>query len=105
MGIIVRVIQQFDPNHEHEFMALEQKFYELEKIRADFPKGKRMQPISGSEPVNTLIWQCEFTDIEAAYNALNFFEGDNEHEVLFRQQAIFMKNIRIEFYKTLDFGG
>jgi mannosyltransferase OCH1-like enzyme len=103
MGIIMRIIQQFDPGHEHEFMTLEKKFDELEKKRADFPKGKRMQPISADEPINTLIWQYEFPDIETAYKALDFFNGDEEHEVLFRQQVIFMTKVRIEFYKSLDF--
>lgn len=99
----MRIIQQFDPSHENEFMALEKKFDELEKRRPDFPKGERMQPISADEPVNTLIWQYEFPDIETAYKTLNFFNGDKEHEILFRQQVGFMKNVRIEFYKTLDF--
>ena len=99
----MRIIQQFDPSHEHEFMTLEKKFDELEKRRQDFPKGKRMQPVSANEPVNTLIWQYEFPDIETAYKALDFFNGDEEHEVLFRQQVIFMKKVRIEFYKSLDY--
>ena len=103
MGIVMRIIQQFDPSHEPEFMALEQKFDELEKKRPDYPKGKRMQPVSAHEPVNTLIWQYEFPDMEAAYKALNFFSGDEGHETLFRQQVTYMKEIRVEFYKTLDF--
>jgi hypothetical protein len=103
MGIVMRIIQQFDPSHEQEFMALEQKFDELEKKRSDYPKGKRMQPISASEPVNTLIWQYEFPDIETAYKTLDFFSGDEGHEMLFRQQVEFMKMVKIEFYKTLDF--
>ncbi len=103
MGIIMRIIQQFEPSQENEFMILEKKFDELEKKRTDFPKGKRMQPISANEPVNTLIWQYEFPDIETAYKTLDFFNGNEEHELLFRQQVVFMKNVRIEFYKTLDF--
>ena len=103
MGIVMRIIQQFDPAHEDEFMALEQKFDELEKKRPDYPRGKRMQPVSSVEPVNSLIWQCEFPDIETAFMALNFFNGDEGHETLYRQQVEFMKTIRIEFYKTLDF--
>ena len=103
MGIVMRIIQQFDPGHEDDFMALERKFAELEKRRPDFPRGKRMQPVSSAEPVNTLIWQCEFPEIETAFMALNFFDGDKEHDALFKQQVVFMKNIRIEFYKTLDF--
>jgi hypothetical protein len=62
-----------------------------------------MQPISANEPVNTLIWQYEFPDIEMAYETLDFFRGDEGHEVLFRKQVAYMKEIRIEFYKTLDF--
>lgn len=103
MGIVMRILQQFEPNHEQEFMALEKKFDELEKQRPDYPKGKRMQPISANEPVNTLIWQYEFPDIEMAYKTLDFFSGDDGHEVLFRKQVAYMKEIRIEFYKTLDF--
>jgi len=61
-----------------------------------------MQPISVREPVNTLIWQCEFPDIETAYKTLNFFNDDEGHEWLFRQQVPYMKEIRTEFYKTND---
>jgi len=103
MGVVMRIIQQFDPAKEGQFMELEQKFADLEKKRPDFPKGKRMQPVSSAEPVNTLIWQSEFPDIETAFMALNFFNGDEAHEALYRQQVELMKSIRIEFYKTLDF--
>lgn len=103
MSIVMRIIQRFDPARENEFMALERKFDELEKKRPDFPKGKRMQPISAAEPVNSLIWQCEFPDMESAVMALNFFEGDEGHEKLYKQQVEYMNSIRIEFYKTLDF--
>jgi len=103
MSIVMRIIQQFDPAREHEFMALEKKFAELEKNRPDFPKGKRMQPVSAAEPVNSLIWQCEFPNIETAFMTLNFFNGDEGHETLFKQQVEFMNKVRIEFYKTLDF--
>ena len=60
MGIIMRIIQQFDPADEQEFMDLEQKFDELELKRPDFPRGKRMQPISSDVPVNSLIWQQKY---------------------------------------------
>jgi mannosyltransferase OCH1-like enzyme len=103
MGIVMRIIQQFDPCHENEFMTLEKKFDELEKKRPDYPKGQRMQPISSGEPVNTLIWQYEFADIDSAYNTLNFFTGDVGHEILFKQQVIYIKEVRVEFFKILDF--
>ncbi len=103
MGIVMRIIQQFDPCHEEEFMKLEKNFHELEIRRPDYPKGKRMQPISGGEHLHTLIWQYEFADIATAYNTLNFFNGDEGHDVLFRKQVSYIKNVKIEFYKTLDF--
>ena len=103
MGVIMRIIQQFDPGYEKEFMTLEKKFDELEKNQPAFPKGKRMQPVSAGEPVNTLIWQCEFPDIETAYKTLDFFNGNENHEILYRQQVPFIKQIKIEFYKSLDF--
>lgn len=103
MAILMRIIQQFDPAHEKEFMALEKKFDELEKKRPDFPSGRRMQPVSSSFPVNSLIWQCEFPDIAAAYNTLTFFNDDHEHEKLFREQSPLMKDVKIEFYNILEF--
>jgi len=103
MSITMRIMQQFDPIKENEFMELEKKFAELEKNRPDYPKGKRMQPISAAEPCNTLIWQCEFDDIESAYKVLDFFNGDEAHEKLFEKQAPFFKQVKIEFYKNLDY--
>jgi hypothetical protein len=102
MSITMRIMQQFDATHENEFMELEKKFAELERERPDYPIGKRMQPISASEPCNTLIWQYEFPDIESAYKVLDFFSDDNAHEALFKQQLPYFKQVKIEFYKNLD---
>ncbi|MEO8473807.1 MAG: hypothetical protein ABI477_16520, partial [Chryseolinea sp.] len=93
MGVVMRIIQQFDPAMEEEFMKLEQQFHELEKRNTDYPKGKRMQPISGGEPSNTLIWEYEFSDLETAYKTLNFFIDDSRHEELFHKQVKMMKMI------------
>ena len=103
MSITLRIVQQFDPVHETEFMALEKKFAELEAARPDYPKGTRMQPISAGEPCNTLIWQHEFPDIQSAYEVLDFFSGDEAHEALFEKQLPYFKQTKIEFYKNLDF--
>ena len=80
MPVIMRILQTFDARHEEEFMAMEKKFAELEAKRPDYPNGTRLQPISSTEPCNTLVWQCEFPDIETAYKTLDFFHGDDEHE-------------------------
>ena len=103
MSVIMRIIQQYEPQYENEFMALEKKFHELEKGRPDFPKGKRMQPISSQEPTNSLIWQYEFPDMDSAYKTLSFFKGDDEHELLFKNQVPYIKNVRIEFFNSLEF--
>ncbi len=103
MKVVMRIIQEFIPEHESEFMALEQKFFELENLRDDFPDGKRMQPVSSAVPVNSLIWEGEFPDIETAYKTLNFFDKDEAHGVLFKQQVKFMNNVKVEFYNVLDF--
>ena len=50
MGVTMRIIQRFDPRYEREFMELEREFARLEGERPDYPKGRRMQPISACEP-------------------------------------------------------
>jgi hypothetical protein len=102
MSITARVIQQFDFQHESEFMELEKKFEELEAQRPDFPKGgRRMQPIAGPEWKNTLIWECEFPSLDAAQQFLDFCATDSEHDELFRRQLPFFKCVRVEFYRNL----
>ena len=101
MGITMRLVQQFDPAHEREFKELERQFAELAARRSDYPKGRRMQPIAGAEPNNTLIWEREFPDLEAAHRALDFFRGDAEHEALFIQQSPLLRQVRVEFYQNL----
>ena len=103
MSVTMRIMQEFDPSKEDEFMKWEKKFAELEATRPDYPKGKRMQPISAGQPCNTLIWQCEFPDIDSAYKTLDFFSGDEAHEALLREQESLFKQVKIEFYKNLEF--
>lgn len=103
MSITMQIIQQFDASKEREFMKLEKKFAELESSRTGYPKGKRMQPISAKESCNSIIWQCEFPNIQAAYEVLNFFQDDGSHEKLLVDQLPFFKQVKIEFYKNLDF--
>jgi hypothetical protein len=103
MSVTMRIVQQFDAPNEAAFMDLEAAFANLERTRPDFPKGKRMQPIAATEPCNTLIWQCEFPTIEAAYATLAFFNGDPDHEKLLAKQLPFFRQVRVEFLKNLDF--
>jgi len=102
MSVTMRIIQRFDPRHEREFMALEDEFAKLEAERPDYPKGKRMQPISGRDPCNTLIWEAEFPDVEAARKPLDFFQGDPAHEALLAKQLPYFREVWIEFYRNLE---
>jgi len=99
----MRILQEYDIRNEREFLALERKFAELERKRPDYPKGRRMKPLSASQACNTLVWQCEFPTLEEARAALSFFEGDAAHEKLFRKQVAYFKNVRVEFYENLDY--
>lgn len=103
MAILMRIIQRFDACRDDEFVQLERMFAELERRRPDYPNGRRLRPISGTEPCNTLIWECEFQSLDAAHKALDFFHGDAEHESLFERQGPFIEQVRIEFYSVLDF--
>jgi hypothetical protein len=83
-------------------MGLEKQFAQLEAQRPDYPKGKRMQPIAAGEPCNTLIWEAEFPDLASAYQALDLFQGDPDHETLLRQQVRYFLEVRVEFYRNLE---
>ncbi len=103
MAVVMRIIQNFDATKEEEFLALESQFAELEARRGDYPKGTRLQPIAAHEPCNTLVWECEFPDIQSAHDALDFFHGDAAHEELLSRQLPYFRDVRIEFYRKLDY--
>jgi hypothetical protein len=102
MSVTMRIIQEFDPCNERDFMALEREFAELERRRPDYPNGTRLQPISAADPCHTLVWECKFPDLEAARAALHLFEGDADHEALAEKQSPYFRRIRVEFYENLD---
>jgi len=103
MSVTMRIIQEYDLRHEQEFLALERQFAELERGHADFPRGRREKPIAASEPCNTLVWECEFPDLAAASQTLDFFKGNADHEALFARQLPYFVKTRIEFLENLDF--
>jgi len=104
MKIYLRMLWQFDITQEVRFMELEKQFVELERNRPDYPKGgRRLQPVSGQMPCNTITWEREFDSLEEAYATVSFFRGDEEHERLSELQRPLFKDFRIEFYKVLEF--
>ncbi|CAN5336743.1 hypothetical protein BH23BAC3_BH23BAC3_02880 [soil metagenome] len=98
----MRIIQRYSTTNEEKFLQLEKKFAALERARPDYPKGKRLLPISAQEPCNTLIWEHEFPDIQTAYDALEFLNDDKEHKELYKKQAPYFEKVKIEFYKNFE---
>jgi hypothetical protein len=103
MPVTMRILQQFDVRKEKEFLELERRFAALERSRPDLPQGRRMKPISGCEPCNTLVWQGEFASLDEARKALDSFAADETHEELFAEQSQFFKSVKIEFYENLEY--
>ena len=103
MTYVLRFIQSYKPGHKQEFLALESKFQDLEQQSKTLPKGRRSQPLAGSEPTNTLIWECEFPSLAAVQEALVSFDNDPEHAKLFEQQAPFIVQVRTEILERLRF--
>lgn len=102
MSVVMRIVQQYDIRREKLWMELEAKFAALEKKRKDFPKGRRLKPISGPYACNTLIWECEFASLNEAKKTLDFFAGDDAHEALLKKQLPLFENAKIEFYDKLE---
>jgi hypothetical protein len=103
LSVTLRVLQQFDSGRETEFLRLEQEFAKLEARRPDYPKSKRMRPISSGDPLNTVVWECEFQDAQAARDILDFFRFDAEHEALYEKQSPYFGEVKIELYQNLEF--
>ena len=102
MAYVLRFVQHYRLADRAVFMELEAKFAEIEHRRADFPKGRRLQPYAGREPTCTLIWESQFPTLAGAQEALARIEGDSEHEKLFRQQVPYMTDAYTEIYEVLD---
>jgi len=103
MAYILRFVQRYQPKDREAFMNLEAKFAALEQRRSDFPKGRRSQPYVGREPLNTLIWECEFPSLAEAQAALARISSDPEHAALFLQQVPYMGELYTEINEVLDF--
>jgi len=101
MSVTMRVIQRYRITAEREFLELEERFAALERRRPELPQGRRMKPLAAAEPNNTLVWQGEFPSLEAARKALTTFEGDPEHEALFKLQGPLFESVHVEFYDNL----
>jgi hypothetical protein len=102
MAIVMRFVQRFQASKKEEFMDLEKRFALLES-QGILPKGERMVPLAGREPVNTLVWEGRFETLSAAEEALKSLERSDQHTMLFKQQVPYFQDAWVEFYEVLDF--
>lgn len=102
MAYVLRFVQKYRPADRDTFMALEARFVALERS-CDLPRGQRLQPYSGRESTNTLIWQCQFADLAAAQEALAKIEAHPGHDELYQQQVPLFLDAWTEIYQVLEF--
>jgi hypothetical protein len=99
---VVRFVQEYAPAERGAFLQLEARFAELERRRQDWPRGRRMQPYAGAESTHSLVWEASFPTLVEALEAIDRIAADEEHEILFREQAPLMTRARTEIYEVLD---
>lgn len=103
MAYILRFVQHYQPSNAKAFLDVEAKFKDLERRCPDFPQGKRYQPLAGGEPNHTLIWECEFPNLNEVQRALAQVAADDTHTELFKQQSPYITGMRTEIYQVLEF--
>ena len=77
MAYVLRFVQRFRLSEQAAFLELEKQFAELERRSEGWPRGRRMRPLSGREPGNTLIWECEFPALEDVHAAIRTMDGSH----------------------------
>jgi hypothetical protein len=102
MSYLLKFIQQYQPSAGRVFLELEGQFQELERNSPHLPQGRRYQPISGGEPTNTLIWECECASLAEVEEALKKLADEPMHTVLCEQQSPYLLKSHTEIYKVLD---
>ena len=101
MAYLLRFVQRIDTAHREDFLAVERQFARFEREH-NMPRGRRYLPVSGQQPTNTLIWECEFPTLEALTQQLTAIYAHPEHERLLAQQLPYMQDCYTEIYETFD---
>jgi hypothetical protein len=102
MSYLLRFIQQYQPSAGRAFLELEAQFRDLERNSPNLPQGRRYQPVSGGEPTNTLIWECECASLAEVQEALKRLADEPMHTVLYEKQSPYLLKSQTEIYKVLD---
>jgi hypothetical protein len=99
MAYKLRFIQRISQKDKGDFLELEKKFMEIERMNPGMPQGRRFLPISAKEPTNTIIWECEFDTLEALVRQFQSIYEDASHEELLQKQVLFMEDSHVEIYQ------
>ena len=99
MAYKMRFVQEFDKKDSEAFLAIEQRFIELEEKTPEMKNGRRFAPVMGRSPLNTMIWEAEFETLEGAIAALKVIEDSGEHDILLGEQIRYMRDNYVEIYK------
>jgi hypothetical protein len=102
MSFKLRFVQKISQKDKENFLDLELKFIEFEKKNPHMPQGKRYVPLTGREPSNTLIWECEFETLEALIQQFQALNADANHEELLQKQIVYMEDSYAEIYKEFS---
>ena len=102
MAYKLRFVQAINQAKKNEFIAIEKEFIKLEQSNPGLPQGKRFLPVSGKNPTNTLIWECEFETLEELTAQLQAIYDNPIHEELLQKQIPFMLDSYIEIYEELS---
>ncbi len=100
MAYKLRFVQNIDQPNKEKFLEIEKQFMEFEK-NFNMPQGRRFLPVTGKEPTNTLIWECEFETMELLTASLTAIYSHPEHDRLLALQTPFMKDSYAEIYEEL----
>ncbi|HSB17745.1 MAG TPA: hypothetical protein VLE22_25075, partial [Bryobacteraceae bacterium] len=101
MAYVLRFVQRFRVSEQAAFLELENQFAELERRSEGWPRGRRMRPLSGREPGNTLIWECEFPTLEDVHAAIRTMDASPDHARLFAMQSPMMLDAWTEIHEVL----
>lgn len=101
MAYLLRFVQRIDQAHRAEFLAIERQFERFEQAHG-MPRGRRYLPVSGAQPTNTLIWECEFGTLELVTQQLAAMQAHPEHERLLAMQLPFMQESYTEIYEVFS---
>ena len=102
MAYRLRYVQKFSPSDTETFMRLEKEFIRLERETPGFPQGRRFTPVFSREPLNTLIWECDFPSLQEAVEA-HLFLGDNVlHKQYYDEQLPCFVESHAEIYRSME---